>query len=91
MKLKKLTLVPATVAFIAAFSAPAIAAKTCKVTSVEGWGITEELAKSQAHSLLLLSTGNIPVQNDKISKPKDDCKLTLLGWSCKTTAKVCRK
>lgn len=91
MKLKKLTLVPATIALIAAFSSSALAAKNCKVTTVEGWGITEELAKSQAHSLLLLSTGNIPVQNDKISKPKDDCKLTLLGWSCKTTAKVCKE
>lgn len=91
MKLKKLTLVPATIAFIAAFSSSAIAAKHCKVSSAQGWGLTKELAKSQAHSLLLLSTGNIPVQKDKFSKPKDDCKLTLLGWSCKTTTKVCKK
>ena len=91
MNLKKLTLVPATAALIASFSASALAEKHCKVTSAQGWGITEELAKSQAHSMLLLATGNIITQQDKFSKPKDECKLTLLGWSCKTTAKVCKK
>lgn len=63
----------------------------CKVTSVEGWGLTEELATLQAQQLLLFSTGNWIVQNDKFSKPVNKCTLSLLGWSCTTTAKVCKK
>lgn len=89
--MKKIAIFTVATALLAPFSSSAFAANDCKVTSVEGWGITEELAKSQAHSLLLFSTGNLIVQNDKFSKPKDACTLTLLGWTCKTTAKVCKK
>lgn len=91
MKMKKLAIFAVAAALLTPFGSYAFAAKNCKVASVEGWGLTEALAKSQAHSLLLLSTGNFPVQNDKFSKPKDECKLTPLGWTCKTTAKVCKK
>ena len=90
MKMKKFAILTVATALLAPFSTSVFAAKNCKVASVEGWGITEALAKSQAHSFLLLSTGNFPVQNDKFSKPKDDCTLTPLGWTCKTTAKVCK-
>ncbi|MBO6548966.1 MAG: hypothetical protein JJ964_05020 [Rhizobiales bacterium] len=89
--MKKLAIFAVAAALLTPFGSSASAAKNCKVASVEGWGLTEALAKSQAHSLLLLSTGNFPVQNDKFSKPKDECKLTPLGWTCKTTAKVCKK
>ncbi|GJL99861.1 MAG: hypothetical protein DHS20C07_15410 [Methyloligella sp.] len=91
MKMKKFAILTIAAALLAPFSASAFAAKNCKMASVEGWGLTEALAKSQAHSILLLSTGNFPVQNDKFSKPKDDCTLTPLGWTCKTTAKICKK
>lgn len=93
--LRKATLM----ALLAAFSGPAsgiysTAAKAgehCKVTSVQGWGLTEELATLQAQQLLLFSTGNWIVQNDKFSKPENKCTLSLLGWTCTTTAKVCKK
>ena len=63
----------------------------CKQSSAQGWGLTEELAKWQATDLLLFSTGNWIVQNDRFSKPSHNCKLTLLGWTCTTTAKICKK
>ncbi len=63
----------------------------CKTSSAQGWGLTEEMAKWQANDMLLLSTGNLPVQNDRFSKPSHKCSLTLLGWSCKATAKICKK
>ncbi len=72
------------------FSAPVFAAE-CKTASAQGWGLTQEMAKWQANDMLLLSTGNLPVQNDRFSKPSHKCSLTLLGWSCKATAKICKK
>lgn len=65
-------------------------ASSCKVSSAEGWGLTEELAKAQAQDMLLLSTGNILVQTDRFSKPKYQCSFSVLGWTCQATAKVCK-
>ena len=78
------------VTFALSFSAPVFAGQ-CKVTTAEGWGPTEGLAKLQATDMLLLSTGNLIVQSDKFSKPEHSCTFTLLGWTCKATAKVCKK
>ncbi len=63
----------------------------CKQKTAQGWGLTEELAKWQATDLLLFSTGNLIVQNDRFSKPSHDCKFTLLGWTCTASAKICKK
>lgn len=66
-------------------------AASCKMATAEGWGPTEELAKWQATDMLLLSTGNLISQNDRFSKPSHSCKFTILGWTCKASAKVCKK
>lgn len=68
-----------------------VVAADCSKKSAQGWGLTEELAKWQATDLLLLSTGNLLIQNNTVYKPKHSCKLTLLGWTCTATAKVCAK
>ena len=75
---------------VAGFSGPAVAGQ-CKISTAEGWGPTEGLAKLQATDMLLLATGKLIVQSDKFSKPKHSCSFTLLGWTCKATAKVCKK
>ena len=90
MSLKKFVLGSVVAGTLLGFSVHVFAAE-CKTSSAQGWGLTEEMAKWQATDLLLVSTGNFPVQNDRFSKPSHQCSLTLLGWSCKATAKICKK
>lgn len=90
MKANRLTVFGFAATLFMAISGSALAAD-CKNMSVEGWGVTEDLAKWQSTQMLLFSTGNWIVQNDRFSKPTHSCKLTLLGWTCTATAKICKK
>ncbi len=90
MRVMRLTVWTGALALFAALSGPAFA-ESCKTQTAEGWGLTEELAKWQATDMLLLSTGNLISQNDRFSKPQHKCSFTLLGWTCKASAKVCKK
>mgnify|MGYP003141452138 CR=1 FL=1 len=90
MKLNQFATFVVAAGLLAPFSVSASAKHNCKKVSAEGWGLTKQLAKSQAHTLLLASTGNILTQTDKFSKPKNSCSFSILGWTCKTTAKVCK-
>lgn len=89
--LKKIALSTMFVAGFSAMSASPLLAASCKKSTSEGWGVTKELAQWQAQDMLLLGTGNLIVQKDKFSKPTYDCSVSLLGWTCKATAKVCKK
>jgi len=66
-------------------------AANCKTSTGEGWGLTQDMAKWQASDMLLLSTGNLLQQKDRFSKPQYNCSFTVLGWTCKASAKVCKK
>ncbi|GJM03053.1 MAG: hypothetical protein DHS20C08_15540 [Rhodomicrobium sp.] len=89
--LKKLAISSLLIAGLTAASAAPVLAASCKKTTAQGWGVTKELAKWQAQGTLLFATGNWVVQNDKFSKPVYDCSVSLLGWSCKASAKICKK
>ena len=90
MTIKKYVFGTVIAAMMLSTSGPALAGE-CKTASADGWGLTEQLAKWQATDMLLLSTGNLVTQNDRFSKPEHQCSFTLLGWTCKATAKVCKK
>lgn len=90
MSMKHLTAAVLFAAMVLGQSGAAMAA-ACKTTSVQGWGLTEEMAKWQANDMLLLSTGNLLTQTSKMSKPSHKCSSSLLGWTCTATAKVCKK
>lgn len=88
--IKKITIAALlTAGFSFAAAGPAFAG--CKKSSAEGWGPTKELAQWQAQDMLLLGTGNLIVQTDKMSKPSYKCSSSLLGWTCTASAKVCKK
>lgn len=89
--MKKYLVIGAAVAGMIVGSSSAAMAGACSKTTSEGWGLTEELAKWQAQDMMMLATGNLIVQNDKISKPAYKCSSSLLGWNCKATAKICKK
>ena len=89
MRVMRWTVGAVAASLIVAVSGPAFAG--CKTTSAQGWGLTEELAKWQATDMLLLSTGDLIIQTNKVSKPKHKCSSSDLGWTCTATAKVCKK
>jgi hypothetical protein len=87
------------VRFTAALCAAALAfaplgaeAKSACIKKVgEGWGITKGIAQFQAYEIIQQTTGNWPLESDKISKPVYSCKGSDGDWTCRAHATVCKK
>jgi hypothetical protein len=75
-------------------SAPPAAAKkkqSCLVKAGSATGITRGFAEYEALLIIRQVTGNWPVEKDVIGPPAYTCTQGSALWTCRATARVCKR